>query len=161
VLPAANRYTPLDRKIYDGLESMRINLENVVSVLLVCPQGLERASLYTTVNAIPNTMVIAKVAGVDSALHMAELHNPDVLLADAYFLKDEMADLLQRIKEIYPEMIRVVLTAVSSQKNRLQQNGADYVLNYSNLDQRFPQILSTVQAKKQIHSAPGPYNPGR
>lgn len=113
-----------------------------VSVLLVCPSGLEQRSLTTSVNAMPQAVVTAKASGAASALRIIQNHPPDVLLADAYLLQDELAQLLKQVKEQRPEIVRVVLTAVSSQQHRLQQEGADYVLNYSNLNQQFPQILN-------------------
>ena len=133
---------------------MKINPMNRVSVLLVCPPGLEQASLYTTVNAIPQVTVIAKAADAAAALQLTQQHNPDVLLADAYFLQDEVTQLLRRINELHPEMIRVVVTAAPSQKRRLRQEGADFVLDYGNLNQQFPQILSTVREKYQDRFAP-------
>ena len=126
---------------------MNINPNNMVSVLLVCPPGLEQASLYTTVNAFSQATVITKAAGVEPALRIAQQNSPDVLLADANFLQDEIPYLLRRIKELHPEMIRVVVTAVPSQERRLLQKGADFVMDYSNLNQQFPEILSTVQEK--------------
>lgn len=119
----------------------------MVSVLLVCPPGLEQTSLVTSINAIPQATVIAKAAEADSALRIIQIHHPDVLLADAHLIQDEITQLLKRSKELRPEMVRVVLTAVSSQKRRLQQDGADFVLDYNNLNRLLPQILKEIQVR--------------
>ncbi len=132
-------------------ESMIINPTNVISVLLVCPPGLEQVSLYTSISAIPHATIIAKASGVVSALQLMQQHNPDVLLVDANILQGETTQLLKRIKELRSKVIRVVFVATRSQGRHLQQEGADYVLNYSNLNQLFPQILHSVQAKRQGH----------
>lgn len=120
---------------------------NIVSVLLVCRPGLNQKSLSTAVNAIPRVTVIAKAADVVTAMQIAQDLNPDVLLADAYFLQGSITDLLKRAQELCPEMLRVVLMAAYTQKQRLLQDGADFVLDYDNLNQLFPQIVSDVQAK--------------
>lgn len=130
---------------------MSVNSTNKASVLLVCSPGLGQASLYTTVNAIPNVTIIAKAAGAPSAVRLALELNPNVLLADANYLQDETMQLLRRIKELHLEMSCVVLTTVSSDRNRLLQEGADFVLKYSNLNQKFPQILSEIQVSNQIN----------
>lgn len=120
---------------------------NMVSVLLVCRPGLDQKSLSTAVNAIPRATVIAKAADAGSAMQIAQELNPDVLLADAYFLRGSITDLLKRAQDLCPEMLRVVLMAAPTQKQRLLQEGADFVLDYDNLNQLFPQIVSDVQAK--------------
>lgn len=119
----------------------------MVSVLLVCRPGLDQKSLSTAVNAIPRATVIAKAGDAVSAMQIAQDLNPDVLLADAYFLRGSITGLLKRAQELCPEMIRVVLMAAPTQKQRLLQGGADFVLDYNNLNQLFPQIISDVQVK--------------
>lgn len=124
---------------------------NAKSVVLVCPPGLEQTSLVTSINAIPDATVIAKASGAVSALQLVQQHNPDVLLVDANILQDGATQLLKRIKELRLEVIRVVFVATRSQGRQLQQGGADYVLNYGNLNQLLPQILLSVQSKRQDH----------
>jgi chemotaxis response regulator CheB len=119
----------------------------MVSVLLVCRPGLDQKSLSTAVNAIPRATVIAKAADVVSAMQIAQELNPDVLLADASFLQGSITDLLKRVEELCPEMLRVVLMVASSQKQRLLQEGADFVLDYDELNQLFTQIVGDVQVK--------------
>jgi len=145
-VPMANgRYTPPNNKPINKKEIAIINSANTVSVLLVSAPGLEQAALYTAVNAIPHTTIVAKTSRIPSALLLAQQYNPDLLLADAAFLKDEMAALLVQMKNLRPNMISVALTAVTSPSTRLQQNGADYVLDYSNLSQNLPCISRNVQ----------------
>ena len=120
----------------------------MVSIILVCSPGLWQLSLFTAVSAVPLAKVVAKAVDAESALLFAEQLDPDVLLADANYLQAETLVLLKRIKEAFPKIIRIVLRvpASSTQKNRLFQQGAEFILDDRNLDQELTQILGNIQA---------------
>ena len=118
-----------------------------LSILLVCPTGLAQMSLVTAVNAFSWATVVARAKDGDSALAIAREMAPDVLLADAYFLGDLVSDLLLHTKAVNPKIILVVLAGTSLQKKRFLGEGADIVLDYSNMTMQFPQILSLAQSR--------------
>ena len=118
-----------------------------LSILLVCPTGLAQMSLVTAVNAFSWATVVARAKDGDSALAIAREMAPDVLLADAYFLGDLVSDLLLHTKAVNPKIILVVLAGTSLQKKRFFDEGADIVLDYSNMTMQFPQILSLAQSR--------------
>ncbi|MFN2105612.1 MAG: hypothetical protein ACK2UJ_12120 [Candidatus Promineifilaceae bacterium] len=118
-----------------------------MSILLVCPTGLAQMSLVTAVNAFSWATVVARAKDGDSALAIAREMAPDVLLADAYFLGDLVSDLLLHTKAVNPKIILVVLAGTSLQKKRFFDEGADIVLDYSNMTMQFPQILSLAQSR--------------
>ena len=125
-----------------------------VSVLLVCPAGLMQKSLFTAVNAVPLAVVIDKAANADSALRLAQQLSPDVLLADANSLQDEVLDLLTASKKNYPTIICVVVLAATFtiQKLPFLQAGADFILDDRNLDQELTQIFKDIQAFQKNRS---------
>ena len=118
-----------------------------MSILLVCPTGLAQMSLVTAVNAFSWATVVARAKDGDSALAIAREMAPDVLLADAYFLGDLVSDLLLHTKAVNPKIILVVLAGTSLQKKRFLGEGADIVLDYSNMTRQFPQVLSLAQSR--------------
>jgi len=118
-----------------------------LSILLVCPTGLAQMSLVTAVNAFSWATVVARAKDVDSALAMTRDFTPDVLLADAYILGDLVSGFLRQIHEIHPKMLLVVLAGTSLQKKRFLGEGADIVLDYSNMIRQFPQVLSLAQSR--------------
>jgi len=118
-----------------------------LSILLVCPTGLAQMSLVTAVNAFSWATVVARAKDGDSALAIAREMAPDVLLADAYFLGDLVSDLLLHTKAVNPKIILVVLAGTSLQKKRFLGEGADIVLDYSNMTRQFSQVLSLAQSR--------------
>ncbi|MFN2180004.1 MAG: hypothetical protein ACK2UV_11005 [Candidatus Promineifilaceae bacterium] len=118
-----------------------------MSILLVCPTGLAQMSLVTAVNAFSWATVVARAKDGDSALAIAREMAPDVLLADAYFLGDLVSDLLLHTKAVNPKIILVVLAGTSLQKKRFLGEGADIVLDYSNMTRQFSQVLSLAQSR--------------
>jgi DNA-binding NarL/FixJ family response regulator len=118
-----------------------------LSILLVCPTGLAQMSLVTAVNAFSWATVVARAKDGDSALAIAREMAPDVLLADAYFLGDFVSDLLLHTKAVNPKIILVVLAGTSLQKKRFLGEGADIVLDYSNMTRQFSQVLSLAQSR--------------
>ena len=83
----------------------------------------------------------------EKAKAKAKARNPQPSEAGIQQQGEEISQLLKRSKDLRPEMVRVVLTAVSSQKRRLQQDDADFVLDYNNLNRLLPQILKEIQGR--------------
>ena len=119
-----------------------------VSVLLVCPEGLMQKSLITAVNAVPLAHIVGRAVNADSALRQAQKLSPDVLLADANPLKDELLSLLKKSKENCPKMFCIVVTvsAFTMQNLPFLHAGADFILDDKNLDQELTQIFRNIQA---------------
>ena len=128
---------------------MKHSQTDITTVLLVCAPGLDEKSLYTAVNAIPRVSIIAKAADVDSALRLAGEFEPEVLLANAGQLQDELLNLLDQAKEKFPEIIRIVITVASMKRNRYLQTGADFVVEDSSLDRELSQILDHIETYKK------------
>ena len=119
----------------------------MVSILLVCQPGLGQISLFTIVSAVPQAKVVAKAEDADTALHLAQQLQPDVLLVDAIFLQDEVFRLLKQIKKKHLKIICVVLTSIitSSRNAALFQEGADFVVYDRNPERELPLILEYIQ----------------
>jgi len=58
-----------------------------------------------------------------------------------------VSDLLLHTKAVNPKIILVVLAGTSLQKKRFLGEGADIVLDYSNMTRQFPQVLSLAQSR--------------
>ena len=125
-----------------------------VTVLIVCPPGLEQKSLFATLNAVPAATVISRVAELEVALRITQMRKPDLVVVDATLLTDEAQAMMRRLKQQNPDTTLVALIETSTQKSHWRKGSADYAVEYYNLNREFPLIVRRIQAEIQARLMP-------
>lgn len=95
------------------------------SVLLVEAHALVLAALRALLSAMPGLAVVAQARDLASAVALARLHRPDVVLIDGRVLEEDGADHLPALRREIPDACVVVLTAAAEQHETSDPDAVD------------------------------------
>jgi len=119
---------------------------NNLHVIIVAMPGTWQKMLKSYTEAYPSVGAVELANGSLSAVQLAEVHPPDMLLIDSSIPTDETVALIKNVKQANPATCSVVLTDTSRQGRRITLAGADYTLPTYSLVSRIGEILNTLLA---------------
>jgi DNA-binding NarL/FixJ family response regulator len=123
--------------------SNQANSVRLQTVIAVRP-GATRRALQATL-ALFSRLEIAGVAGGGlSTLRLVRQVKPALLIIDSGLLEDEIATLLQQVKQEQPQIRCLALAETHFQQQTLLASGADMVILHSEPTERLVEALDKI-----------------
>ena len=136
------------------------NTAKLQTVIAVRP-GAIRQALHATL-ALFCQLEIAGVAGGGlSTLRLIRQVKPALLIVDSGLLEDEIAALLQQIKQEQPQIRCLALAETHDQKQTLLALGADMVMLHSEPTERLVEALEKITLSSIRSATRRPISPWR
>lgn len=115
-------------------------------VIIVAMPGTWQKMLKSYTEEYPSVGVVEVANGSLSAMQLAQVQPPDMLLIDSSIPTDETVALIKNVKQANPTTRSVVLTDTSRQGRRITLAGADYTLPSYSFVSRIGEILNSLHA---------------
>jgi DNA-binding NarL/FixJ family response regulator len=114
---------------------------NRISTLIVAKPGLMRNSLLAFLRATPGVDVVALVDSTASALQLAHLLHPEVVLVDTDLSEDGVLAMVRQLQVEQPRLRSIVLSESIQQQQQSLQAGARQALIKGFLDERLREAI--------------------
>jgi DNA-binding NarL/FixJ family response regulator len=96
--------------------------------LIVARSDAMQQALTTVLSSIPEIEIVGAADDSPSALEMARVHHPVLIMVDDNFPEGEVLELIRQLKQDWPQTEIIVLADGTQQKQALLAAGADAVL---------------------------------
>jgi DNA-binding NarL/FixJ family response regulator len=118
------------------------NMDNKrVSTLVVAKPGLMRNSLLAFLRATPGVDIVALVDNATTALQMARILRPAVLLVDTNLAENDVLVMIRELRAEQPAVRSIVLSESIQEQQQSLQVGASHALIKGFLDDRLRQAI--------------------
>ena len=121
-----------------------------LATVIVSRPGIMQQSLRTLLCACPSIAVVASLGDGLSALNHVAAHKPGLLVVDCNLLDDEVAALLDGVKQLQPPTRCLVLTRSHRQEVNALAHGADAALPH---DGSFQELQAVLAQMRTAHPA--------
>jgi DNA-binding NarL/FixJ family response regulator len=119
-------------------------MEKRIRLLIADDGPRARHGLRAILATIPGIEVIGEASSGKEALHLVEIHHPDVVMMDIIMPAMDGLKATRAIKERWPEVKVIIITMYSSHKEAALAAGADvYLIKGCPPDELIKAILET------------------
>lgn len=99
-----------------------------ISVLIVARPDRMRDSLEILLKLMPQIEIVGRADNGDMALKLVDRHHPMLMILDTNLPEDQNWTVLKQVKMAFPQILCLVLVAVSDQRQAAEVAGADKTL---------------------------------